>query len=151
MIPTIEFRINCAMADQIAMHLQRCDSTFVPPLSQRVKIDDYAHKIVHHAQRFEAWANDQLIGLVAIYCDAEEKGTAFITNVSVLPTWQGQGIAGKLMMRCVDHARNASFERIDLEVGDENVAALKLYKKIGFQLDQENKQLMNLHLESKGK
>lgn len=143
---TIEFRINHAKEDQIATHLRLCDTVFVPPLSTRVSIDSYAHKIVHHAQRFEAWADEKLVGLVAIYCNAADHSKAFITNVSLLPTWQGQGIATRLMVTCVDHAQQGGFRRIALEVGHDNVAALKLYKKIGFKIDQENQQPISMHL-----
>jgi 2-polyprenyl-3-methyl-5-hydroxy-6-metoxy-1,4-benzoquinol methylase len=76
--------------------------------------------------------NSELISLVAAYCNAPDKGTAFITTVSVLPDWLGRGIASQLIKNCVGHVRGLGFARIKLEVDGGNVPALALYRKLGF-------------------
>jgi len=128
----LEFCINRASATQIATHLRTCDVSFVPPLSGRVAIDDYAYKIANRAMRFEAWANGDLVGLVATYCNDSEGHVAFITNVSVLPEWHGKGVASQLVERCIGQASEHSFACIELEVAQWNVAAIRLYEKHGF-------------------
>lgn len=133
-----EFRQNRAAATQIAAHLWACDAVFVPLLSKRVDIDGYARKIAYKAQRFEAWANDELLGLVAAYCNDSKKGTAFVTSVSVLPQCQGRGIASELIARCIDHVRGLDFQRIELEVSDQNHNAVSLYKRHRFLADRQN-------------
>ena len=46
----------------------------------------------------------------------------------------GQGIATMLMQRLIDFAKNqAKVELISLEVRSDNVAAIHLYEKFGFQ------------------
>ena len=97
MSAAIEYRLNMASAAQIAEHLLRCDADFVPPLSGRVEIRDYAQKIASKATRFEAWSGGTLVGLVAAYCNDRDKRIAFITSVSVLREWTGKGIAARLM------------------------------------------------------
>ena len=72
----IAFRSSKATEAQIAEHLARCDADFVPPLSGRVEINDYAKKISIKAKRFEAWSGDILVGLVAAYCNHHEKRIA---------------------------------------------------------------------------
>lgn len=128
----LRFASNEAGAAQIAAHFRECDTVFVPPLSGRVDIDDYAHKIVTHGQRFEAWSGEVLVGLVAVYCNASDKRTAFITSVSTLPSWQGQGVAAHVLRDCIAHVRTQDFARIELEVDGDNLAALSLYEKSGF-------------------
>jgi hypothetical protein len=64
----VEYLSNNASEAQIAGHLSRCDADFVPSLSGRVDINDYAKKIVNKAMRFEAWSGGELVGLVAAYC-----------------------------------------------------------------------------------
>lgn len=117
---------------QIAAHLQACDAAFVPPLSGRVDIDAYARKIDDKAQRFEAWHDGELVGLVAAYCNAPDRSVAFVTSVSVLPDWQGRGIASHLLENCIGHIRELGFARIELEVDSGNGAARALYEKHGF-------------------
>lgn len=132
MSEAVELRANRAGVAELTAHLSRCDAAFVPPLSGRVAIDAYAQKMMDKAMRFEAWHAGELVGLVATYCNDPEKRTAFITSVSVLPSWQGRGIAAKLMAHCIDHVRGQGFGYIELEVDQRNLAAVTLYEKYGF-------------------
>ena len=91
----VEYLTNKASVAEIADHLLRCDTDFVPPLVGRVEITDYAKKIANMAMRFEAWAGGTLIGLVAAYCNHQESRIAYITSVSVLRAWMGKGIAAR--------------------------------------------------------
>lgn len=128
----IEFLRNKASAAQIADHLSRCDADFVPRLSGRVKISDYALKIASQATRFEAWSGSALVGLVAVYCNDQEKCVAHITSVSVLTAWAGKGIATRLMEQCVENAKASGMRQISLEVAQDNTSAIKLYLMSGF-------------------
>lgn len=136
MNPAIQFSHNQASQQAIAAHLQQCDAVFMPALSSRLNIDDYASKIIRHAQRFEASAAHELAGLVAMYCnnacDDAQHRRAFITNVSVLPTWQQQGIALALLRQALDYAHSRGCLLVELEVNANNTAAIALYEKIGF-------------------
>jgi ribosomal protein S18 acetylase RimI-like enzyme len=123
---------NRADAVEVGAHLRACDASFVPPLGERVKIDAYAAKIVAQAERFEAWDSGHLAGLVATYCNDPAGQVAFVTSVSVLPGWQGRGVAGRLMDVCITHARAAGFERLELEVDPDNAPAARLYRARGF-------------------
>ncbi|MBN9547263.1 MAG: GNAT family N-acetyltransferase [Alphaproteobacteria bacterium] len=134
----IELCENQASVAQIAEHLRSCDYAFVPPLSRRVSIDDYARRIIDRADRFEAWEGGELVGLVAAYCNDVKSRVAFITSVSVLFRWQGKGIASQLVSRCTDHANSLGFSRIELEVGQMNAGAIALYNKHGFVIGKEN-------------
>lgn len=128
----IEYSIGKADKVTIVSHLLACDNSFMPPLSQRVNIDDYAIKIENKAQLFEAWANNELVGLIAAYCNDKDKNTAFISNVSVLPEWRNRGIAQRLMEKCIINMQELGFTQIELEVNKSNKAAIFLYEKNGF-------------------
>lgn len=126
------FHRNLASATQTAAHLRACDESFVPPLGTRVNIDDYACKLVTHAQRFEAWGEDELVGLIAVYCNAPDRKRAFITSVSVLPGWHGRGIASRLLAQCLEHLGRLGFARVELEADDRSDAARRLYARHAF-------------------
>jgi len=132
MSTTVEYQSNHASAMEIAEHLSRCDADFVPPLSSRVEIKDYAEKIARSATRFEAWSCGKMIGLVAAYCNDQENHIAYITSVSLLKEWIGKGIATHLLHQCIEHAKASGMRQIALEVASNNTSALKLYEKSGF-------------------
>lgn len=147
---SIKFLLNKASAELIAEHLLHCDCDFIPPLSGRVQIQDYAQKISVNATRFEAWSGGILIGLVAAYCNDQVKRTVYITSVSILKSWTGKGVASHLMRWCAEHGKALGMRRIALEVGSDNTEAIRLYQKSGFIADQTKWSFvtMNLDLEN---
>ena len=138
MSATVEYLSNRASVVEIAEHLARCDTDFVPPLSARLKISDYAKKIMDNATRFEAWSNGTMVGLVAAYCNDQEQRIAYITSVSVMKEWMGKGIAARLMDQCVAHAKASGMQQISLHVAIDNAPAIKLYEKRGFVAGKAN-------------
>jgi ribosomal protein S18 acetylase RimI-like enzyme len=130
----LEIYVNRASVAQLARHLRLCDQFFVPPLSERVTLMDYSAKLYEKAERFEAWIDTTLVGLLAGYYDAESGVVAFITSVSVLKEWQGRGVASVLVERSIAHAQHLGFELIELQVALQNDLAVRLYRKHGFQV-----------------
>lgn len=128
----IVYRVNLSGAAEIAAHLVRTDAAFKPALSSRVDIVAYAQKLDDRAVRFEAWLGDELVGLVASYCNQPDGDKAFVTSVSVLPECKGLGIARQLMQQCIEHARGLGFGQMGLEVDQYSLPAIALYQKLGF-------------------
>ena len=149
MSSTIEHCLNKASAPEIAEHLRACDDEFVPPLSGRVEINDYAIKIANSATRFEAWADGELIGLVAAYCNNEEDRVAYITSVSVRTKWTGSGIAARLLEQCILYLKSVRFDHIELEVNGANARAIRLYAKMGFVRFEAQSKVLVLRLNPK--
>lgn len=135
---TVIYRTQTANIQNVSKHLKRCDRTFSPALSSRLDINDYAKKIIEKAQTFEAWTNDELIGLIATYCNSSDRVTAFITSVSVLPEWHGKGVATQLLTNCILSMQTLGFGYIELEVGAKNKTAIALYSKHGFTITEHN-------------
>lgn len=150
MLLAINYRVNTASAQEVAEHLLCCDIFFAPPLSQRVRIPDYAQKLVSQTLRFEAWSNNLLVGLVAAYCNNQEARVAYITSVSVVKDWAGNGIAQCLMQQCIKHANTINMRKIQLEVDRENRLARNLYTKIGFSADRADGQCILMTMNLKG-
>jgi len=146
MSAALAYLSNTASAAQIAEHLSRCDADFVPRLSARVDIGDYARKIASRAMQFEAWSDGTLVGLIAAYCDDQEKRIAYITSVSVLKEWMGKGIAARLVSHCVAHAKVSGMRQISLEVASDNTLAIKLYKRSGFTAGETHASSISMNL-----
>lgn len=128
----IRFSRDETNADDLARHLKACDRAFMPPLSERLDIVEYAVRLATNAIRFEAWSSNELTGLIAVYCNAADGRKAFITSVSVLSQQQGKGIAADLLDRCIVYVQKLGFHRIELEVNSGNRAAIALYERFGF-------------------
>lgn len=128
----IVYKINQSKRNDIYDHLLDCAGLFVPPLNIKVDIDYYTNKIYENADTFEAWDNDELIGLVAIYCTNFEDQEAYITNVSVVEAFSGMGIASELLSMCIKYVESINFKKIVLKVNENNSIARSLYKKFGF-------------------
>lgn len=144
MTKSVEFKINQATAQDIFIHLQSADLYFTPPLSQRVDLKKYSQKIILHASRFEAWVDQRLIGLMAIY----DGDTAYITNVSVLADWQKSGVSLCLLHQCIDFLRQKKTLAVDLEVSKLNSIAISFYEKNFFReiSSTEHTMIMRLNI-----
>lgn len=143
MTSLLDMKVNVASAPAIATHLRRCDDDFIPPLSDRVDIDEYSRKIAGRAMRFEAWSNDSLVGLVAAYFDADRQ-TAYITTVSVDPEYRKRGIASRLLGQCVAYAQERGHSGVLLEVDSENGPAMDLYEEMGFTVADVNQRTTSM-------
>lgn len=146
MIEQVDFSRNKSSYEQVLAHLNLCDADFVPPLNQRLSISVYAQKLIDRAVRFEAWCDTDLVGLIALYCNDSSRSNAFITNVSITPTWQRCGVAGLLLGHCVDAMGELLLKTIELEVDQHNSAAIGLYKKYGFVPNQTSDQPLSMTL-----
>ena len=128
----LRYKIKAASENDILLHLTECGDSFIPPLAERVNINDYAKKIFERSVTFEGWAVDLLVGFIATYLDDNADRSAFITNVSVLKSFASLGIASKLLDMCIEYTRKNNFKILALEVHERNNPAIYLYKKFGF-------------------
>ena len=149
MSDTIDYRMDKASEAEIVAHLEECNADFMPRLSDRVEIHDYAKKIAGNAARFEAWSGQKLVGLIAAYCNDQEQRTAHITSVSVLRAWTGKGIAAHLLAQCVEHAKVSRMQQITLDVAQVNTSAIKLYEKSGFTVSKVGGSFVDMNLDLK--
>ena len=133
MTTAINYTVKKATEATILSHLILCDESFVPPLSDRVNLAEYAKKIFEKSISFEAWKNQQnLIGLIAAYFNETQPPSAFITNVSTDKNFMGLGIASQLLKNCIGYAKENNCFEIYLEVNSKNLPAINFYKKYHF-------------------
>ncbi len=133
---SFDYHTNKAYHTSIKNHLLKCDKLFKPPLSSYVNIQDYSEKLFKRATNFEAWHNNNLIGLVSVYFNDVRSNVAFISNVSVEADFQKNGIASLLLSRAITHGEKLGFLSIKLDVHRGNINAIALYRKLGF--EEEN-------------
>lgn len=143
----IQYKTQTVQQQTIAQHLLKCKDNFIPALDTTVNIDDYSKKLANKAITFEAWADGELVGLVAGYFNDELNRTGYITNVSVVSTYGGKGIASQLLNNCIAYAKGLGYHAINLEVNENNGQALKLYRKHSFQVVASNEFMKTMRLD----
>lgn len=79
---------------------------------------------------FIAIRNGQIIG--TINCGHKDKRSAYIRLLYVHDSYRNQGIAARLIGMCCETSKKSGCETLGLQVSDKNIAAISLYKKMGF-------------------
>lgn len=143
------YKKNTATFADVEQLFQNC--AFDPPLESYTDVPAYIKKILAHAQRFECWVDGELAGLVAIYCNDTKTRKAFITMVCVLPKYTGRGIAKELLNKAIAHSKEDGFTIIGLEVTDNNLRAVEIYKKLGFAVEGRRGHIIDMTLTLAGK
>ncbi|WP_027089251.1 GNAT family N-acetyltransferase [Thomasclavelia saccharogumia] len=103
--------------------------------------------------------DDQIVGLVSLNGNSKKRLKHHASlGISVLKDYWNQGIGSNLLSATIGYAIEAGLEIIDLEVVTDNMAAIVLYKKFGFEIigrydnymkigdEYLNVYLMNLYL-----
>ncbi|QKY71745.1 GNAT family N-acetyltransferase [Lentibacillus sp. CBA3610] len=87
---------------------------------------------------FVAEADRGLAGFIAAFGGKMKRNchSAYLA-LGVHDAFHGQGIATKLVMRVFDWAEANGISRLELTVIKDNVKAVKLYQKMGFQIEGE--------------
>lgn len=86
-----------------------------------------------HQNRFAYYLVLEEDGKVIGYCGAWlVVDEAHITNIAVLPAYQGKGFGEVLLSSMIAECKERAIERMTLEVRASNHVAQGLYKKLGF-------------------
>lgn len=128
----IIYKTNTASEKDIKVHLTGCAESFSPPLYTYVSIEDYGRKLSEKAVNFEAWHENQLVGLASAYFNDIINKAGFLSNLSILPLFQNMGIASKLTKSVIEWGKKNRFKSIELEVKSKNLKVIKFYEKHEF-------------------
>ncbi|MEP6848581.1 MAG: GNAT family N-acetyltransferase [Acidobacteriota bacterium] len=82
-------------------------------------------------QIFFALIGDKAAGTVALVNSGEEEFE--LSKMAVSPDSRGFGIGNSLMAACIEYSRRRGKKRVILESNTKQVAAIRLYRKFGFQ------------------
>ena len=64
---SVIYSVNESNEAEVLEHLRLCEMDFVPPLTDRVDLNEYAKKLIDKSIRYEAKTDSHLVGLVAAY------------------------------------------------------------------------------------
>ena len=129
----IEYTQNRATEEEIFRHLEEVSELFSPHLAERTDLHAFAQKMVEKANRFEAWQNGKLDGLIAAYVNDPTRNKAFISHLSVAQELRGKGVANTLWTNCELFIEKEGFENIEFEVNVHAAPAIKFHQRNGYE------------------
>jgi len=74
---------------------------------------------------------------------------AYLGGLAIHPNFAGKGFGRKMMQEIIDLANQQGYKRIELSVATENVRAIELYKKVGFEAEGVMRKYTNLRQEGR--
>ena len=81
-----------------------------------------------------AFDGEKIVGNASLCCVMNKRKTRHraALGMAVLKSEWGQGIGRKMLTELITFAKQAGYEMLELEVADNNTAAISLYQKSGF-------------------
>ncbi|HIF9343134.1 TPA: GNAT family N-acetyltransferase [Photobacterium damselae] len=118
--------------------LDSVDLEFTPPLSNKIRFNEYYDKIMEVGNVCCYYDNNKIIGLVIFY---DNKDIAQITLVAVDPEYRGKGIASKIIKLVLNKINKPT----RIITWESNISAIYLYKKLGFKITNINLNKYNIN------
>jgi DNA-binding MarR family transcriptional regulator/N-acetylglutamate synthase-like GNAT family acetyltransferase len=103
---------------------------YIEPYDKKVLSNPKKHILDSGGFIFFAKFNGEIAGVVSII---NQKNFFELSKMAVSPKYQGLKIGRKLMNYCINFAKEQKWERITLYSHRNLVAAISLYKKVGFE------------------
>lgn len=125
------------MKEDYIRFLKNVDKDFPIPLSKKIKIDEYAEKLISTANVIVEKDNGKIIGMVAGYIDNSIEEISYISIVAVQKEYRGKSIAKKLLQKYIDECKEKNLKGVHLYTHKTNITALTMYKNFGF-ISKEN-------------
>lgn len=108
--------------------INKVDHQFEPPLSERVKIEDYAKKLFEEAQVIAVFENNEIQAACAYYCTPDKFNFAFLSFVASLK----KGLGGELIEAMISHCKKMQMKGIETQTWETNYKSLRMFRRYGF-------------------
>ncbi|NDP61896.1 GNAT family N-acetyltransferase [Polaromonas sp.] len=106
--------------------------------------EDYLQKLSDKAECIVYYSPSGISGFVFFYCNDEKNFSSYISLLMVTCAERKKGVGAALIRSVLNFTKQKRFNYCRLEVRKENIAAIGLYKSMGFRSieDRSDKYLM---------
>ncbi len=108
--------------------------SYKDPWPREVFIMDYLFN--SSALYYIAKTKNKIVGFIGIWLESTR---LHIINVAVHPEYRNEGVGTQLLLFAIDYAKERKFKEVSLEVRKSNENAIRLYKKLGFEVVEDLK------------
>ncbi|HEX2916796.1 MAG TPA: GNAT family N-acetyltransferase [Chloroflexia bacterium] len=84
---------------------------------------------------FIAWKGNERAGAVWLHAGGEPGAQQYTLSIAVAPAFQHQGVGSGLLQYALDFSRRNSGLVLNLKVHPSNEAAIRLYRRFGFEVN----------------
>ncbi len=95
--------------------------------------DAFHPRQLHERPFWGIWERDELVSVAGIHIISAWAGVAAVGNVFTRPDRRGQGLGTRALGALVQNLLDSGLETIVLNVSTENQAAIRCYRKLGFE------------------
>ncbi len=120
--------------EEVFKMLECHEKSFRSCVSKNVNILSYTKKLFINAKIFGAYQDNKFCGFLALHCTDSYSKLAYISLIFIIPEYYGIKVGTKLLEKAILHAKEVGMENIKLEVKNDNIPAINLYKNFGFKL-----------------
>lgn len=121
-----------SLHSQILSLLHDIDSDFIPPLSQKINIEDYANKLIDNAVIIPIVSSGVVKAFIALYCNDAVQLKAYLSIIVVHSEYRKKGIAKLLIGTAIQYLKGINYKSFRLEVYKNNTAAISMYRQLNF-------------------
>ena len=105
---------------------------FVPPLLDRLDIEQFYSKIKLLANIITCRVNNKLVGLCVFYCNDTNTFQSYLTLIAISAQHRGKGIASQLCLRMEKSAATCGMTHLSMHTN--NPIALHMYQHLGYSI-----------------
>lgn len=127
------FSYNTECEKKVLRFLKSIDKDFPVPLSSKVVLEQYSVKLCEHACIITLENKGQIYGMIAGYIEALENNMAYISILGISREMRGKGFSELLLIEFSDVCVKKKIDYIHVYTKLDNIAAMKTYKKNGFE------------------
>lgn len=108
-------------------------------LTESININEYTKKLIDSANfcKLSDEERKEIMAYAAYYDNHYESGIAFLSFIYVYKKHRGKNLAAGLLNHIIKHLKEKNFFSLKLEVQKNNSVAIKVYQKIGFEIESE--------------
>lgn len=128
--------------DKIVEILTHFDVYFIPKISDRKNLIDYAKKLSSNASFIFAKDKNTIVGFVAFYFNSAPQAT-YLTLIAVDNNSQDLGIGKSMIYKLIEYCTTHNSAGILLEMRANNLNLLKFYKNMGFEIKEKFESSLN--------
>lgn len=116
------------------------DKDFIPALSERVNIAEYAEKLAQYGENLLYCEDNQIVAMVSAYMNRE---IAYLSSIAVKRGAQNKGIGGIVLKKTEEKAKTLGCRSLQLKTHSNNLKAISFYEKNGYKkLEKENEWIL---------
>lgn len=117
--------------------LKKFDNGFHVKISEKANLKEYSHKLYKFAHVYGAFFYGECIGFISFYIN-KDTNISYLTLLAVEEKFQGKKVSQRLFEKYEEISFENNMKILKLEVFNENVRAVKFYKKNGFEFSEKS-------------